>query len=105
MKRIPRRTLVLAGLLTLVVATGCTRSLELSYTADTARLANADARARISLGVARFEDVDRLMNGVFKKVALQVIEQVATKLALRPEDVRIRVAHGARAWEISGALN
>lgn len=249
MNRIPRRTLVLAGLLTLVAATGCTRSLELNYTADTARLANADALARVSLGVAKFDDkrpwidqtdkesesyiakqgpwkfgltwqgkeyvpvktvvqdlfvaefakagvtakpldqvlskqtrsefrkaaeahgvdyvlggeifvfefvnedrgftitsrrtvtlnvllvktgadetlldtsfsenerkgkgmgvlhstnLDRLVNGVFKKVVRQVIEQVATKLALRPEDVRIRVAHGASTWEISGALN
>lgn len=247
MKRIRHLTLVLASFLALVVATGCTRSLELSYTADTARLANADALARVSLGVARFEDkrpwidqsdkdsesyvakqgpwkfgltwqgkeyvpvktivqglfvaefgkagvtakpidqvlskptrpefrkageaqgadyvlggeifvlefvnedrgftitsrrtvtlsvllvktgadetlldtsfsenerkgegmgilhstnIDRLMNGVFKKVARQVIEQVAAKLALRPEDVRMRVAHGASAWEISGA--
>jgi len=55
-----RRNLVAAvvmfSLTTLTLLSGCTHSIDVSYQADSARLANASALEQVAVGVAKFED-------------------------------------------------
>ena len=51
-----KRLLVLIGLVVVTMSSGCTRSLDVAYQADTARLSNATTLEKFSLGVAKFED-------------------------------------------------
>lgn len=48
------------------------------------------------MGVRHATNVDRLMNTVFRQVVTDVVEQVATKLAVEPRDVRVRVVFAGR---------
>ena len=48
--------LAVIGLVAVAYLSGCTRSLEVAYQADAARLSNAAALDKITLGVAKFED-------------------------------------------------
>lgn len=48
------------------------------------------------MGILHTTNADRLMNGVFRRVVTEVVEQVARKLALDPRDVTVRVAVGPR---------
>jgi len=43
------------------------------------------------MGITHATNVDRLMNGVFRRVVTEVVEQVAKKLALDPRDVTVHV--------------
>jgi hypothetical protein len=43
------------------------------------------------MGIRHATNVDRLMNTVFRQVVVQVVEQVAAKLALDPRDITVRV--------------
>jgi len=57
---------------------------------------NESERQSEGLGVLHSTNLDRLMNTVFKQVVQKVIMEVATKLALDPRDVHIKVASAAR---------
>lgn len=48
--------LVIIGLVAGTLLGGCTRSLDVAYQADAARLSNATALEKITVGVAKFED-------------------------------------------------
>jgi hypothetical protein len=44
------------------------------------------------MGIRHTTNVDRLMNTVFRQVVVQVVEQVAAKLAMDPRDIDVRVS-------------
>ncbi|GFE59278.1 hypothetical protein [Geobacter sp. AOG1] len=48
--------LVVIGLIVVAFSSGCTRSFDVAYQADAARLSNATELEKYSLGVAKFED-------------------------------------------------
>jgi hypothetical protein len=53
-------------------------------------LSQSDKRNE-GMGVRHTTNVDRLMNTAFRQIVVQVVEQVAAKLALDPRDIAVRV--------------
>jgi len=53
---------------------------------------SAGNRDESAWGISHGTSVDRLMNSAFRQVVIQVVEQVAAKLALDPRDVHVRIA-------------
>jgi hypothetical protein len=47
---------VALGLVIMMLASGCTRSLDVAFQSDTARLSNAAELEKVTIGVAKFED-------------------------------------------------
>jgi hypothetical protein len=45
------------------------------------------------MGVMHSTNLDKLMNRVFRKVVSQVVEQVAAKMVMRPDDIRVVIAY------------
>ncbi len=56
MQRQRTGTLVIPWLFVVLLGAGCARAIEVSYSADVQRLAQADALGKIPIGVAKFED-------------------------------------------------
>jgi hypothetical protein len=53
---------------------------------------SAGNRDESAWGISHGTSIDRLMNSAFRQVVIQVVEQVAAKLALDPRDVHVRIA-------------
>lgn len=62
-------------------------------------------RKNEGVGVAHTTNVEKLMNGAFKTVVQNVIERTASKLALGPEQVRVKVAYDAKVYEYTWEAN
>ncbi len=58
-------------------------------------MSSSDAEGE-GMGVMHTTNVEKLMNGTFKNVLNQVIAAVATKLALMPSDIDVKLTYGGR---------
>lgn len=73
---------------------------------DTTVLDNTFSENQIEnegMGVKHSTNVNKLMNGVFKKVVKQVVEQVAAKMAVSAAAVHVQVAYSG--WKYEFALD
>jgi uncharacterized protein YlxP (DUF503 family) len=79
------RIFSLIGVVTLLTLTGCTRSLELTYTPSAAKVTAADKAAAMSFGVARLEDKRSWVDATDSKGQSYIAQQGAWKFGLTHE--------------------
>ena len=76
------RPAVLTAFLTALLLTGCTRSLEYTYTPAVTRLAGADKAARMSIGVAKFSDTRSWIDAKDDKGRSYIAQQAAWRFGI-----------------------